>query len=210
MTSSSPIAERTIGDYLSTLASPAPTPGGGSVSGLLGALAAALGQMVANVSARGNDDLVFANQVETLQSRRDAFVAGSEADEAAYGGYVAATSLPKATAEEKALRREALQESLHQAVLAPLAIMSNAASLLAELVPVIESGGKHILSDAEIAILMAVATVDAGMVNVRVNLPLIKDAQLVASLTERMVTYETLARSGAERCRDALANRQSR
>lgn len=210
MTALPSFTDRTIGEYLVTLGSSAPAPGGGSVAGLIGALAAALGQMVANVSAKGKDDPAFADHMATLQSRLDAFVSGAEADEAAYGGYVVATSLPKTTPEEKAIRRQVLQEALHASARAPLGIVETATLLLDDLVSVIESGAMNILSDAEIAIALAEAAVVAGLVNVRINLPMIKNIDLAASLSEQVVALEALAKRNAQSGRDALATRRMR
>ena len=209
MTALPSLTDRTIGEYLNTLGSSTPAPGGGSVAGLIGALAAALGQMVANVSAKGSDDPTFAAQAGTLQSRLDAFVAGAEADESAYGGYVAATSLPKSTPEEKAIRRQVLQESLFASARAPLGVVATATLLLEDLVPVIESGAINILSDAEIAIALAEAAVVAGLVNVRINLPMIKNAELVASLTDQVTELEASSKRNAQHCRDALTARRT-
>lgn len=210
MTALSSLTDRTIGDYLETLGSSAPAPGGGSVAGLIGALAAALGQMVANVSAKGSDSPAFAAQVGILQSRLDAFVAGVEADESAYGGYVTATSLPKATAEEKTIRRQDLQEALHASARAPLGVVGTATLLLQDLIPVIELGAMNILSDAEIAIALAEAAVAAGLVNVRINLPMIKNAKLAESLHEQVTELESSAKINAQYCREALITRRTR
>ena len=209
MTSKPAIADRSIGDYLSSLGSSAPAPGGGSVAGLIGALASALGQMVSSVTLKGNPDSAINAQTEALQGRLQDFLTGSEADEAAYGAYVAATSLPKGSDFEKAHRREMLQEALHVSARTPLAVASNAAGLLADLVPVIECGGKHILSDAEIAILLGEAAVTAALINVRINLPLIKDSDLAASLLEQVIEVESKTATNANRCREALARRRS-
>ncbi|MGI8483284.1 MAG: cyclodeaminase/cyclohydrolase family protein [Thermomicrobiales bacterium] len=210
MTALSSLTDRTIGDYLVALGSSAPAPGGGSVGGLIGALAAALGQMVANVSAKGSDSPAFAAQVTTLQSRLDAFVAGAEADESAYGGYVAATSMPKTTPEEKTIRRQVLQEALHASARAPVGVVATATLLLEDLIPVIESGAMNILSDAEIAIALAEAAVVAGLVNVRINLPMIKNAGLAESLSEQVTDLEARSKRNAQACRDALATRRKR
>jgi methenyltetrahydrofolate cyclohydrolase len=202
-----PIAGRTIGDYVTSAGSASPTPGGGSVSGVVGAFAAALAQMVANVSARHDADPRFADQAATLQARVDAFLNGAEADEAAYAGYIAATNLPKSTAEEKAVRKQAVQDALRDAAYAPLAIARNAADLLDDLTPVIEIGAANILSDAEVAIILGEAAVCAALVNVRANLPWLKDETLVADLTGAIADTESRARIAAELARQTLAAR---
>lgn len=202
-----PIAGRSIGDYVTSAGSASPTPGGGSVSGVVGALAAALAQMVANVSAKNTDDPRFAEQSAILQTRVDAFLNGAEADEAAYGGYIATTRLPKSTAEEKAARKQAVQDALRESALAPLAIARNAADLLDDLTPVIEIGAANILSDAEVAIILGEAAVCGALVNVRANIPWLKDEALVADLTEAVADTESRARIAAELARQTLAAR---
>ncbi|MGC4104908.1 MAG: cyclodeaminase/cyclohydrolase family protein [Thermomicrobiales bacterium] len=208
-TTARPIAGRTIGDYAAAAGSAAPMPGGGSVSGVVGALAAALAQMVANVSAKHADDPRFAEQAATLQTRVDAFLNGAEADEAAYGGYIATTRLPKSTAEEKTARTQAVQAALRESAFAPLAIARNAANLLDDLTPVIELGAKNILSDAEVAIIFGEAAVCGALVNVRANLPWLKDDALVAELTEAIADTESRARIAAELARQTLAARNA-
>ncbi|MGN6482915.1 MAG: cyclodeaminase/cyclohydrolase family protein [Thermomicrobiales bacterium] len=202
-----PIAGRTIGDYAASAGSASPTPGGGSVSGVVGAFAAALAQMVANVSAKHGDDPRFADQTATLQARIDAFLNGAEADEAAYAGYIAATILPKTTAQEKAARKQAVQDALREAAFAPLAIARNGADLLDDLTPVIEIGAANILSDAEVAVILGEAAVCAALVNVRANLPWIKDEALVTELVEAIADTESRARIAAELARQTLAAR---
>ncbi|MGB3329936.1 MAG: cyclodeaminase/cyclohydrolase family protein [Thermomicrobiales bacterium] len=203
-----PIAGRTIAEYVETTGAATPSPGGGSVSGVVAAMAAALAQMVANVSAKNSDDPRFQSQVAALQTRIDAFLNGAEADEMAYGGYLEATRLPKGTPDEKAARREAVQAALLVAAYAPLAIARNAADLLDDLTAVIEIGAANILSDAEVALYLGEASVCAALVNVRANLPWIKDASKVNELTEAIADTETRARISAELARQTLAARR--
>lgn len=212
MTSSSPtlpIAERTIGDYVIAAGSSGPTPGGGSVSGVVAAMAAALGQMVANVSGRNSDDPRFVAQAEGLQIHIDALLSGAEADEAAYGGYMIATRLPKGTPEEKAARRTAIQDALRIAADAPLAIARTTAAMVEALAPVVEIGQDNIISDGEVAIILGEAATCAALVNVRANLPWLKDDALVAELTEAIANVETRVRIAAEVARQALAMRRA-
>ena len=110
---------------------------------------------------------------------------------------------------DKANRRQKLQEALHESARTPLAIATNAAGLLADLIAVIEGGSRHILSDAEIAVLLAEATVAAALVNVRVNLPMIRDSDAVASFVEQMAAVESQAAVSADRCRLSLARRRA-
>src|SRR5699024_5571126 len=104
------IRNRTIGNYLDALASSEPAPGGGSVAGLVGALAAGLGEMV--VSLTRNADPSVVDAASRLSELRHSALASGTADENAYGGYVRASKMPKSTDEEKARRRSTMQAAL--------------------------------------------------------------------------------------------------
>src|SRR5215203_509575 len=96
--------ERTLEGYIDEVASAAPAPGAGSVTGVIGALSAALGQMVLNFTdapdgeeTKRRDELLAA--LRACQSR---LMQGADEDEVAYQGYRNAADLPRGTAEEKA------------------------------------------------------------------------------------------------------------
>jgi len=207
--SGQPIAERTIGDYLDALASSEPAPGGGSVAGLVGALSAALGQMVISLTDRRSDPHPELDTLrDALERHRDACLAASLVDERAYSGYVAATQKPKSTKEEKAARRDARQAALIDSANAPLGLAGTSLELLGDLEMVIEHGSSHVLSDADIATTLAHASVTVGLVNVRVNIPLIKDTERARSLTDAANDIEHRATAALKRCRDRLRERR--
>lgn len=196
---------RPIGDYLDALASDAPAPGGGSVAGLVGALAAGLGQMVVSLTREAPDELVQAN--ERLAALRASMIASGAADELAYAGYVEASRMPKSTPEEKDLRRATMQEALKEAVAVPMQLAETASELLETLDPVIRLGSKHVISDAEIGITLALACVDASLVNVRVNIPMIRDKEMAGNLAGHAHKIEQRAHQLAENLRATLAER---
>lgn len=205
-----PVTDRTIGAYLDALASSAPAPGGGSVAGLVGALASALGQMVISLTDRTSDPHPELAPIrEQLQKHRIACLAASEADERAYSGYVAVTKLPKTSAVEKATRRHALQEALVESAHAPLGLARISLDLLSQLTHVITSGSTHVLSDADIAATLAHASVTTALVNVRVNINLIKDDEEARALTEEADAIEAQATETIAHCRSLLQERRS-
>jgi formiminotetrahydrofolate cyclodeaminase len=183
-----PLNDRTIGAYLDALGSAAPTPGGGSAAGVLGALGASLGLMV--VALTGTDDDAGAQELRTaettLQELRDRFTRLAEEDEAVYQAYRDAAALPKGTPEDKAARREAMQRALKNAATIPLHGCEASAELAAALVPVQQHGNPHLLSDARIAMLCATACFEASRVNVNVNLAMIRDDAWVQEVSNRV------------------------
>jgi formiminotetrahydrofolate cyclodeaminase len=172
-------SDRTLEDYIDAVASPAPAPGAGSVTGVIGALSAALGQMVLNftdapdeASARRRDGLLAA-----LQACQARLMQGAEEDEVAYQGYRDAAELPRGTEEEKTARRNATQTALITATDVPLAMAEQAARLAVLLIEVAEIGNRRLASDAALSALLAETTLRGALLNVRGNAALLKDPE---------------------------------
>jgi formiminotetrahydrofolate cyclodeaminase len=178
-----PVSDRTIGAYLESLASSAPAPGGGSVAGIVAGLAMCLGRMVVSLSPE-DEGLRAANT--RLEEATKQSIAASEADERAYGGYVAASKLPKSTPEEKKHRREAMQTALRDAAETPMLLAELLSEMKSELHIIADRGNSHVVSDAAAALLLADAAIGICRINVGVNLPYLKDTGYVASLESRL------------------------
>lgn len=182
------IADRTIGQYLAALGAPEPTPGGGSASGIVGALGSALGQMalsLTDIDASDNADELRGAQ-ETLDSLRYRYVELAREDETAYQGYRNAADLPKGTDEEKSVRRIAMQDALKKAAGVPMAMCEASAELAEALAPVRAHGNRHLRSDAMVAVTFARACFDASRFLVDANLAAIKDPDWVKKATARL------------------------
>lgn len=160
--------------FLGELASDSPTPGGGSVAALCGAVGAALNSMVANLTIGKK------KYAEVEDEMKDA-LAGSETlrvelsqmideDAAAFDRVMAALRMPKDSDEQKAARREALETALVDAATVPLAVMEMCLGVLRLAKPVAEKGNVNAVSDAGVAALVARAGVHAAGLNVLINL----------------------------------------
>lgn len=206
---SQPIRERTLGGYLEALAAPHPAPGGGSVAGLTGALAAALGQMVVSLTDDADASAALGSTAKALSALRETLLDGSEADERAYSGYIEATGLSKDSAEEKAVRRGEMQAALRHSAEAPLGIAEAALDLLDRLEPVARYGSRQTFSDAEIAVTLALASVMSALATVRVNLPLIKDKEASSAYGARADDVARRATERADACITALRGRSA-
>ncbi|MEJ7837804.1 MAG: cyclodeaminase/cyclohydrolase family protein [Thermomicrobiales bacterium] len=182
-----PIEQRNIGVYLEQLASKAPTPGGGSVAGLVAALAMSLGRMVVSLS-ESTSELKEADAA--LKAAGIFSLAGSDADERAYGGYIAASSLPRSTPEEKAFRRLQMQASLLDSAEVPLGLAEHVQAMKPILQRTSELGNPHVVSDARIGLILADAAIAACLINVRINLPMIKDPAAVALFRNRLLKFD--------------------
>jgi formiminotetrahydrofolate cyclodeaminase len=192
-------SERTLEGYIDAVASLAPAPGAGSVTGVIGALSSALGQMVLNftdvpegdATAR-RDDLLTA--LHACQTR---LLQGAEEDEVAYQGYRDAAELPRETADEKSVRKTAMQAALIVATDVPLAMAEQAARLATLLIEVAQVGNRRLASDAALSALLAETTLRGALLNVRGNAALLKDASKAQHYREAADRLEAEGRRAA-------------
>lgn len=201
----SKLEARTIDTYLDMVASDAPSPGGGSVAGVVGALGAALGEMVISLTDAPADELVKAG--ERLASLRASAIASGAADELAYPAYLEASRMPKSTDEEKSRRKAMMQEAMQEAAAIPMQLAETAIEILEALQPVMLHGNPRVLSDAEVAAILARACVDASLVNVRVNLAYIRDPETSGHLAGHAHKIEQHAGQLVDSLRKQLADR---
>ncbi|MDQ6888602.1 MAG: glutamate formimidoyltransferase [Gemmatimonadota bacterium] len=185
-----------LSDFVASVASSEPTPGGGSVAAHAGALAAALAQMVAGLTI-GRKKYAAVEEEMSQLSERAARLVGSlsslvERDARAYGAVSAAYKLPK---EPEAARAQAIADALIGASEVPLET-ARACADVAEIAEVVaRRGNSNALSDAGVSALLAEAACRAAAYNVRINVvglpdrsagaPLVREAeQLVARTRE--------------------------
>ncbi|MCF8237264.1 MAG: glutamate formimidoyltransferase [Saprospiraceae bacterium] len=165
--------------FSSETASESPAPGGGSISAYVGALGAALGGMVANLSAhkRGWDDRweEFSNWAEKAQAIQDRLLFLVDEDTRAFNGIMDAFGFPKNTAEEKAARTAAIQAATKHAIAIPLQVMEQASAALPILKVMARDGNPNSASDAGVGALCARAAVQGAWLNVRINAGGFKD-----------------------------------
>ncbi len=155
-------------------ASESPAPGGGSISAYVGALGAALGTMVANLSAhkRGWDERweFFSRWAEQGQEIEEELLKLVDEDTRAFEGIMQAFRLPKGTAEEKATRRAAIQSATRYAIEIPLKVAETALRAFDLLETMVKEGNPNSITDAAVGALCARAAVRGAAMNVRINL----------------------------------------
>lgn len=170
-------------------ASEAPAPGGGSISAYMGALAAALGTMVANLSAHkaGWDDRweEFSNYADGGQLLMDHLLELVDEDTAAFNAIMAAFQMPKTTPDEQAARDEAIERATLTATEVPLRTMKAALDCFPLLEAMALEGNPASVSDAGVGALAARAAVLGAQLNVRINAAQLADRQKAAALTEK-------------------------
>ena len=154
-------------------ASESPAPGGGSISAYMGALGAALGTMVANLSshkpgwdARWKEFSDWADKGQALLGKLLALV---DEDTAAFNRIMAALGMPKGSDEEKKARAEALEAATLYATEVPLKTMKAALDVFPLVRAMASEGNPNSVSDAGVGALAARSAVLGAQLNVRIN-----------------------------------------
>ena len=170
-------------------ASESPAPGGGSISAYMGALAAALGTMVANLSShkRGWDDRwkEFSNVAEHGQALMQELLDLVDEDTAAFDRIMACFAMPKGSEEEKAARDAAIEAATLNAATVPMKTMEAALKALPLALDMAQKGNPASASDAGVAALAARAACRGAELNVRINASGLKDPAPAQPLLER-------------------------
>ena len=196
-------------EFMSQLASKAPAPGGGGAAALVGAVGAALGNMVGNLTtgkkkyAAVEEDIQKLNaQAEMLRKKLEGLV---QADADAFTPLAAAYGLPKETPEQQAHKAEVLEEALKMACEVPMEIMEACCEGIALAAEYAEKGSVMAVSDAGCAALFCKAALQAAALNVSINTRLMTDrefAEVADREAEKMLseylpladrTYEKVA-----------------
>ena len=169
-----------------------PAPGGGTVAAYMGALGAALGTMVANLSAHkaGWDDRwqEFSRWADRGQAFRCLLLNLVEADTMAFNDVMAAIQMPKNTEAERAERQEAIEAATFQAANVPLLTMDTAMQVFPLCKAMAEQGNPASVSDAGVGALAARAAVLGAGLNVKIN---------AAQLADRATAQKLVAEADA-------------
>ena len=177
------LTELRITDFIDTLASDAPAPGGGSASALAGAIGISLTRMVAALTigkekyAEHNQLMLeTSNQADKLKGE---LLASIDRDTEAFNGVTAVFKMPKETDQEKALRKVAMQLALQEATIVPYQMMVHALQALEVTKGAVGKSNPNAASDLGVASLTLKAAVQGAWLNVLINLSGIQDEEFV-------------------------------
>ena len=180
------LSELPVKEFLLVTAGDDPVPGGGSVSALCGALSAALGQMVTNLTIGRKKYAEYEESMKEMaavfNSYLDEFAKDIDKDSDAYDAVFSAYKLPKETEEEKAVRSQKIQEATKIAAEVPLQVAQKAGKLMDFISMVAKTGNQNAVTDACVAMMCARTAVLGALLNVRINLSSLKDEEYVAQL----------------------------
>jgi glutamate formiminotransferase/formiminotetrahydrofolate cyclodeaminase len=173
------LARMPLGRFVDETASESPAPGGGSVAAAAGALGAALGTMVANLSAhkKGWEDRweEFSQWAERGQRYKDELLRLVDEDTRAFNQVMQAIGMPKETAEEQSARQEAMNRATRRAVEVPFRVMQVTAESFDLLEAMAREGNRQSISDVGVGAICARGAVRGAWLNVRINLPGLHD-----------------------------------
>ena len=184
----------TVEQFAMQTASNEPVPGGGSISALAGALAAALTEMVAGLTigkkkyAEVEEEMKKA--VAPMHEICEHLLDDIKRDSESFDLYMQALTLPKETEEEKAARTKAMQDGLKAAVAVPLSVAKRAYEVMPYAEVMVTKGNKTAVTDALVATMMARTAVLGALFNVKINLESIKDEAFVEETAKEVAVIE--------------------
>lgn len=198
-TSASRLIDLTARGLAEETASESPAPGGGSISAYMGALAAALGTMVANLTAHkaAYDDCwdYYSEIAEKGQDLMEQLLHLVDEDTAAFNRIMDVFAMPKKTDEEKAARAAALEAATLYATQVPLRTMKTAAKTFDILRAMVEKGNPASVTDAGVGTLAARAAVRGAFLNVKINAAGLKDRAQAEAIIAEGAEIETFAKN---------------
>ncbi len=189
---------KTLQHYLDELSSNSPTPGGGNVAALCGALASSLGIMVCNLTIGKkkyaeveNEMIIIKNNLLKYQSD---FIELGKNDNLAFDKVMNAIKLPKESEEEKEIRNQEIEKATIGAAEVPSQVMQSAKEILPLLKTIIEKGNKNSISDAGVAVALTETASKGAYLNVLINCSSLNNQIIAQEIKKRadIMLEETL------------------
>ena len=176
---------KSLCDFINEVDSSSPTPGGGSVSALVGVLGTCLVRMYGHLSVHKKKFLsldeesktAFLQRFEALERQRILLWEAIEKDCQAYEQLMKGYRMPKETAQEKKERLEAIKKATDVAIDSPYAIMELAIETMKLCQPLIAHGSKQAISDLACGVIFLESALESASLNVRINLASLEEDQ---------------------------------
>ena len=201
------LARHSMDEFLDTLASAAPAPGGGSAAALAGAMGSALGAMVCALTIGKKKFLEQAERLERVQSAlngyRHALLRAVDSDAQAFDRVSQAYKLPKEGEDAVESRRAAIQEALVGAARSPLEMLAHIQEASRALIELCGGFNRNAASDLGVAGALLRAAAEGAYLNVMINIASIEDASRASPLRSEAESRRASVLSDM----DALAER---
>ncbi len=183
------LVDMRVRDFVWETASESKAPGGGSISSAMGAMGAALGTMVANLSShkRGWDGRweEFSQWAEKGKACHDELLRLIDEDTDAFNKIMAAFGLPSGTDAEQAAKNDAIQAATKEAIEVPFRTMEQSLACMQVCKAMAEIGNPASVSDAGVGALAARSAVIGAFLNVKINAKDIEDKSWMADILAR-------------------------
>lgn len=191
------LVDLTCVGFCEETASESPAPGGGSVSAYMGAMAASLGTMVANLTggkaAYDDEWEKFSDVAVKGQALKDELLRLVDEDTNAFNKIMNAFGMPKKTDEEKAARSAAIQEATKFATEVPFRTMEKSFECFQVCRAMVEWGNPASVTDGGVGALAARSAVMGAHLNVKINASSLKDEVFKADILKRAAEIEAAA-----------------
>ncbi|MCD6257423.1 cyclodeaminase/cyclohydrolase family protein [Candidatus Aerophobetes bacterium] len=175
--------ERPLKDFIEDTSSRTPTPGGGSVAALVGALGGALLSMVGNFTLGKKKFESVQKEIKDILQELNLYTSRLceliQDDISAYQNFSRISSLPKNTQQERKIRMEAMEKALKNAAEVPLKTADLSLKLIKLASRLVSIGNPNLISDVGVGAILAEATLESAALNVEINLSYIKDAEFI-------------------------------
>ena len=174
------LTEMSLSLFSEEVASKKATPGGGSVSAYMGALAAGLVCMVARITLAKKDTAQDSERLQEVlrkgEDLRQRFLGLVVEDAESFNAVMQAFKLPK---DEPDLRRKAIQEATVKAAEVPLRTLDSSVGILRLGGDVAKYGTANALSDVTTSVAAARAAIEGAASNVLINLDTLDDQHFI-------------------------------
>lgn len=192
------LVDMTCTGFANETASESPAPGGGSISAYMGSLGAALGTMVANLSshkpgwdARWEEFSIWAEKGQ--QIKEDLLYLVDE-DTHSFNLIMNAFGMPKSNDEEKAARKQAIQDATKYAIEVPFKTIQRSFDVFEICAAMIEKGNPNSVTDAGVGVLCARAAVIGAYLNVKINASSLDDKDFADDMVQKAHDYVVRAK----------------
>lgn len=182
--------DQTVRQFLSTLASASPTPGGGTGAAVVGAMGAALVRMLAVLTIGkpkyAQHDALMKAVADGADDAMKRLLELADEDAKSYDAVSAAYKLPKDTTEQQAAKKDAIQAALKGAIESPLRVMEQCLETIGLAKNAVASGNKNAISDGAAGAEFAKSAMAVAAYNVRINLVAIEDETYCKNMRTRL------------------------
>lgn len=173
------LIDKSVSQFLDATASNDPVPGGGSIAASSGATAAALVEMVANLTIGKKKYEDVNDEMKEISKKandlRQQLLKYIDIDSEAFNRVMNAYKLPKDTEEQKIVRKMTIQNAMKYAASVPLEVAKKSYDIMELSMRVVENGNKNAVTDGAVSAMMARTAVLSAIYNVKINLSSIKD-----------------------------------